>query len=71
MKKITQTSTLHGYKRTYFINQGEINGEAFIEITESKRVEKGRFIRYGPIKIFLQDLEAVVEALNKINEDSK
>ncbi len=72
MKKITQTSTVHTSKRTYFVNKGTMNEEDIIEITESKKVSPQKFER-KKILIYKEDLDTVIEAVRNIikKEDTK
>lgn len=70
MKKILNTKTVHAAKRTYFVNQGTLNKEPIIEITESKHITPGKYKR-TTILIYKEDIDLVMEALQQIDKESK
>jgi len=62
--------TVHGSKRTYFINYDELNDKPIIKITESKRIAPDKFTR-TKIIIYEEDMESVIEALQELQEEIK
>lgn len=62
--------TVHGSKRTYFINQDTLKEETIIKITESKRIAPEVFKRIK-IVIYEEDMELVIDALQQVQEEIK
>lgn len=53
-------------KRTYFLDVKQTSkGAKYLQITESKRIDKGEFERYEII-VFEENINKIVEALRKI-----